>query len=296
MMVRIGLSIGLAFFIFLEAAHAEESVADQTSRGDHYGALKQVFEADENLKLTDLISAAKSAWALGLSDVSRDYWRRSLAHHELTGTERYRALLAQAILEFQESRYDAARKIAEKAAGELESSDIRSQFWLVIADSLKEQDAFSLAQQYYRRAVSEATGTRKTEARFLLAECQHHLGLFTAARKNFVLTETGTPYTEKSLRYLIEIDLSQQNYDGIVTWVNAGREQVPESFNDQWVSYAYIVALINLNKSELAKKELAGFKIRHSADSSWYALAEAAVESELVQQLYPRARLRPPAE
>lgn len=60
-------------------------------------------------------------------------WDEALSQSDFVGSERERELLARAILELQEGRFDEARSRAESAAQTIASSPMRAQFWLVVA-------------------------------------------------------------------------------------------------------------------------------------------------------------------
>jgi tetratricopeptide (TPR) repeat protein len=268
-----------------------ESIADLSRRGKHFEALAKYCTAENQASFADKLAAAKSAWALGLVQRARALWDEVLANADFQGEERTRTSLARAIVELQESDFEEARAIAERAAAKLSSSDLRAQFWLVIAEALKEQNAMSLAEGYYTKALNDGGKAVQNEARYLLGECQLKLGMINDARYSFAGVEAGSHYTVQALRKLIEIDLSQRNYDGVLTWAEEGRESYPTDFRDGWLSYAMISSLVELGRADDAQKELHELKVRLSENSPWYTLSSAAVEAKLVGEMYPEAKL-----
>lgn len=267
-----------------------ESVAELARRGRHFDAMAKFSSGDGDFTLADQLGAAKSAWALGLVDRARKIWDDVLASKEFQGDERNRTVLARAIVELQESNFEEARAIAERAANVLETSDLRAQFWLVIAEALKEQNANSVAEGYYKRAIHDGSRPIQTEARFLLGECQRKLGMLNDARYSYASVESGSPYTLQALRRLVELDLAQRNYEGVLTWITEGREAYSGDFKDGWLSYASIIALSETGRTDEAKKELVDFRVRRSERDPWYTMAEAALESKLVTNIYPDER------
>ncbi len=263
-----------------------DTVGELSRRGKHFDAIVKVYDEKEQMTLADLLGAAKSAWALGLVDRAREYWDQALSNPDFKEDERYRAMLARSIVELQEGGFEQARSIAERAAAKLDSSELRAQFWLVIAEALKEQKALSLAEEYYNKAIKDGEATVQTEARFLLGECELKLGRLSEARYAFASVDAGSTFTLQALRRLIEIDLTQRNYEGVLTWVNEGRESYPTEFRDGWTTYAMVSSLVELQRTDDARKELKEFRIRRSDQDTWYPLAEAAIEARSVRAMF----------
>jgi tetratricopeptide (TPR) repeat protein len=264
---------------------ATDSISELSRKGNHFAAISKLIENDTNLNLADQLAAANSAWALGLVHRARALWDVALANKDFQDDERYRATLARSIVELQESNFEEARAIAERAAAALPESELRGQFWLVIAEALKEQKAFSLAEEYYSKAIRDGDKSLQNEARFLLGECQLKLGRMSDSRYSFASVESGTQYTEQALKRLVEIDLSQKNFEGVLTWIAEGRDSYPSDFRDGWTSYSRITALSELGREEDARAELQAYKVRRSEKDSWYPLAEAAVEAKFVRAM-----------
>ncbi len=267
-----------------EAAVLGESISELSAAGEHFKALTKLYQSNEGeLTLADKLAAAKSAWALGLVSTAREIWDEVLTDPDFRGPEHSRAALARSILELQEGNYDEARAISERAAPEVENSDLKSQFWLVVAEALKEQGALGQAENYYRRAVDTASDKNSSEAKFLLGEAQLKLGLATEARYSFAGIDSTSKFAPKALRKLAEIDLLQRNYDGVITWISEGRESFSEEFEDAWVSYAYLSSLLANDKIDDAQQELNRSRARFSEENVWVSLSEAALESKLVE-------------
>lgn len=269
-------------------AHVQQESAVELSRsGKHFEALAGLESAPEQTTIADLIAASRSAWALGLADRSRTYSDRLLAQRDFTGSERSRALLGRAILELQESQYESARAFAERGAQKLPASELRAQFWLLIGESLKSQGILSRAEDYYKRASLEGSAASKAEALFYLGTTQRKLGMLEEARHTFTGIPVASEYAGAALRQLMEIDFVEREYEGVLLWLSEGVETAQSEFDDPWIHYAKVTALLELGRQDDADRALESFKIKHSENSSWYALAEAARESALFHQLYP---------
>ena len=267
------------------------SIAELSNRGQHYSAVLAFIDRGERANLSDMLAAARSAWALGLAVRARLLWEEILADRDFKGSERDRTVLSMAILELQEGNAEKARAVAEQAARELEPSELRAQLWLVIGESLSEQNAPSLAEGYYKKAVDEGSDRTREEAHYLLGECQMSLGRIDEARYNFAAIELSTDYTPKALRRLVEIDLTQRNYEGVLTWVDEGRDKYPSEFHESWLIYAYTVALLELGRSAEAQRELKDFRVRHSEKNPWYLVAASAFEAARIRRIFPEAEL-----
>lgn len=268
-----------------QKAPFEKSIPELAAEGEYFKALSSYYNGNSELKLADKLAAAKSAWALSNAAKARELWLEVLADRELIGEERARASLSLAILESQEGNYEEARAIAEREAHQLEASELRAQFWLVIAESLKEQRAYSVAEGYYKKAVSEGTEKIKHEANFLQGKVQFKLGLIDDARYSFTQVALGSEYAYPALKHLVEIDYTQKNYPGVLNWITEAKESYPQQIKDPQTSYFYISSLLELGKLEQAKKVLENFKINNSETNPWFSLALAGVEAKAVGEV-----------
>jgi len=255
-----------------------ENTATLSARGDHFQALL-TFSAKsaDSLSNADRLAAARSAWSLGLVDRARTLWDEVLADTAIDKSERARLLLSRAMLELQEGQYEQARAFSEEGARKLEQSDLRAQFWLVIAESLREQGIHSAALAYYEKAAAESATASKSESSYLLGECQARLGQLSQARQSFTAIPISAPPAAKGLRRLIELDLRDGDFQSTLTWLKEGYQSFPAEFDDPWLSYAKVISLVGVNQAKEARLSLASFKAKFSADNSWYQLAEAAV-------------------
>ena len=268
----------------------QDSVSEYSQRGMHFEAIVAAYEGTSELSLGDKLAGARSAWALGLVDTARRLWDEALATKNFDDIERHRALLARAIVELQEGRFEDARSIAERSANTLPASDLRAQLWLVIAEALREQGAPSLAEGYYRKAIEDGSNEVQAEGRFLLAECQLKLGRINDARYSYAALDSRSKFTPRALRRLAEIDLTQRNFEGVITWIDEGRELGTADLQDGWSSYALIVAYTELGRLEDADKELLALKTRHTDQDRWYTLSEAAVTASVVRPMLSESR------
>lgn len=265
----------------IDAQEIQLSVSALSESGQHFEAL--ALDASGKLvevTASDKLALARSAWALGLVSRARTLWDELLGDPDLSTTDRTQVLLSRAILELQESRYDDARRFAETAASDLPDSDLRAQFWLVIAESLKEQGILNRAELYYKRAVSESGSSSRPEALYLLSQCQYNLGMLAESRYSLTSVPTDSRFSARALHKLIEIDFKQHDFDGVLTWISEGRESYPAAFDTPWDYYSHITALLEIGRLDSAEEWLAKFRAKHATANAWYTLAEAAVEAK----------------
>ena len=261
------------------AGDATSGVQELSRSGLHFDAVLRASAAEGALTLGDELALAKSSWALGLVDGARSHWDSAFVNRDFQGAERTRERLARAILELQEGNYETARALSEQTAGTLPPSDLRAQFWIIVAESLKLQNACGQAEGYYRRAVDESSRESKTEPLFLLGECQLKLGMINDARYSFASVSSPSKYTSPALRRLAEIDLLQKNFDGVLLWISEGRENYPGEFEDPWVGFAEVSAYAELGRFHEARRALDRIRVRHSENHPWFAIAAAQIEA-----------------
>ncbi|MCC6220387.1 MAG: hypothetical protein IT291_04000 [Deltaproteobacteria bacterium] len=270
---------------------AYDSVSQLSRDGRHFDALAAFLERENEVEvnLPDRLAAARSAWALGHAEQARSIWDDILADSLLFTKDpatKYDVLLSRAIMELQERRYEEARVFAEKGAGELGPSDLRSQFWLVIAESLAEQGIGSQAEKYYRLAIGDGSDGSSDEARYLLGICQQRAGKLDEARKQFADIPLDSEFAPKALRRLIEVDYAKRDYEALMTWLMEAKRSYPAVLEDAWSAYVEVKALVETDKLEEARNALAQFKKRYSENDRWFVIAEATLNAELVRAAY----------
>lgn len=271
----------------LNAPYPEEaSIPELNAQQRHYDALRAYLGRttapviSPELNLAEKLAAAKSAWALGLVKTARDLWDQAFNDPAFQGPERSRAMLARSMLELQEGECVAAQNFAANGMQGVDDSDLKAQFSLVRGEAMATQKAYDQALAEYQQAAKVGNEDTKAEAAFLAAETQRKLGRLRDARTSLTAIETESPYAARGLRLLAEIDLADQNYQGVVTWLNEAREGFSSEFQDAWTSYGLVTAESRLGKFDEAEKELKSFQAAYSSGDTWYALAEATYEAQ----------------
>ena len=260
------------------------SISDLSKHGMHFEALGE-YERNKSkgLSLTDLTGAARSAWALNLVDKARTIWDTALARHDFGGTERAKALLARSILELQEGNFEKSRAFAEKGSALLEEpSEFRAQFWMLIGETLRAQGVKSQAITFYEKATQEGSEHSRAEALFLLAESQRDLGMHQKARHSYTSIPISSNYAAKALKGLVEIDYSDRDYGGVLTWIEEGFKNHAEEFNEPRLMYLHVTALLKLERIEDAQKVLHKLGTNFSEEEQWFEIAKSAVEMAML--------------
>jgi tetratricopeptide (TPR) repeat protein len=266
-----------------------EAVSEYARQGKHFQALAEYLKSTDRISsISERTSAGRSAWALGLINHAREIWQGVFAQKTFVGPERARTMLASAIMELQEKNYDQARAHAEEGIANVDASDLRSQLWLVIAESFKEQGANSKAESFYRKASLEGSDRIRAEATFLLGETLMNLGLMDNARYSFTSITTGSEYAPSALKRLVEIDFKQREYESVLTWIAEGTKTYPNEFDDPKISYAKIISLLEMEKYTQARDSLNNMQVRYSKSNNWAILSEAAVLNHEIKEIYPR--------
>lgn len=263
------------------------SVDSLSSSGKHLRALS-VYQTqlEDDRTLVEKLSAARSAWGLGLVDIARSIWDDALSDAALDGIERQRVTFARAIMELQEKNFEVARSMAEHALIRATEPKMRVQLSLLIAESLKSQGAWSLAETYYNAALENAEGVQRDEVVFLLAENQYTLGRLQDARKRYSEVDISSVYAPRALRRLIEIDFRDRSYNLLIPWIEQGRERFSSEFEDAWIRYVMTIALIEIGELAEADKEYVLFAKWYAENNGWRLLAQAALESAHVKESF----------
>lgn len=259
------------------AIEVERKFAD----GEYFLALENYLRIPKRQATIDsAISAGRSAWALGLTQMAQDEFERVLRTGRLSNADSARIYLSQGIIEYQEARYQSAQMYAEKAAALLsEPSNLRSQIWLLWAESLDKLRQLGQAETYYLTALQEANMTDRYEVSYALALCQFNLGKFKEAQEHFEMIPLEHLRSAEAIHYLARISLERKDYDALEFWLNKGMEIAPQSFKDGWTDYALIQVATYKNDLDKVQEVLSNAKNKYPPSDHWYMLIESAAES-----------------
>ena len=287
MIKRFGYFLALVLVLTTAPAHADElddeesaqprglSIEDLAKTGKGFEAIVKAANTERELTTAEKLALGGSAWSLGLADRAKTYWDDALSDRTVKDGERYRVQFMRAVLSLQEGQYAEAATRAEQAINKLPQSPLRAHFRAVHGEAKRLSGDLGGAEKSYALAVSEATGPFKSEARFLLAECQLKSGKMALARQTYTDIEPNSQYTVNAIRRLIQLDNLAENYEAVLNWAQQGLSIAPEEFKDGLTTYYRVTALSRLGKITEAGAVLAEFKARSSDQDLWFSLSEA---------------------
>ncbi|HMO16755.1 MAG TPA: hypothetical protein PKA63_02770 [Oligoflexia bacterium] len=279
-------------FSFSDNIYAEEqisllSVKELSDQGKHLDAIIALNNDEMSRPLGDILSAARSAWALGLIKEARLRWDEALGHPDCSGVERARALLSRAIMELQEFNFEEARAFGEEGSSLIGASDLRGQLNYVLGEALFAQGLYSLSEGYYERSAIEATKDTRQEALIKLATVQEKLGRASDARKTLVKVELSSSLTPVALKRLISIDSDSGNSAGVRTWIEEGRTAFPSEFHTTRISYGNARAMLQDGLIEEAEEEISRLSKDARENDTWLQLGRALIEEYHAKNILP---------
>ena len=280
----------LLIAIFLNLSVAPSYATDDNSN-QHYTLLKEYYDGYQPQSVTELLLLARSSWALGLVTQARNFWDLAYASKELEKEDKVKTLFSHAILELQEGRYDQARVVAEKALFENKDKALEGQLNMIIADALRQQFAYGVAETYYKKAVENLSGTYKYEAFLGLGIVQKEQAKIENARESFLQIPLSAHIASLALQELVEIDLVLENYSSVETWIQTGQKQFSREFNTDFIRYAMVMAKLKTDQIASAEQSFASWNEKSVEQSSWYLLAKAEFETAYARSTYLRASL-----
>lgn len=287
--LQIGRSVraeGSLFFILAlfvtHAAHAQHPVDVQrlTAEGDYFKALS-VYELlpSRQLDQDTYVSAAKSAWALGLTKQASALFDTVLRKQDLNDDDRARLTLSRAAIEYQEERYQEAALFAEKSAGYIaEKAPLRGRALLLLGQSLLRLGAYATAEEKLLEALSDAAPADRPEVAFSLATAQVKLGKLPDAERSFKAIPTDHPRAASAVRSLAAISLQSEQGDRARFWIERGKNNYSEGFLDSWGDYALATVALKADNMTEARAVVAKAEKRYPPSDGWLILMQAALE------------------
>jgi tetratricopeptide (TPR) repeat protein len=263
-------------------AYAQHPVDVQrlTAEGDHFRALSlyeilPVRQLDEGT----YISAAKSAWALGLTKQATELFDTVLRNRELNQDDRARITLSRAVIEYQEERYQEASLFAEKATGYLvEKSPLRGRALLLLGQSLLRLGAYASAEERLLQALSDAAPSDRPDVAFSLGSAQVKLGKLSDAERSFKAIPTDHVRAASAVRSLASISLQSDQGERARFWIERGKSNYPEAFLDSWADYGLTTVALKEGNMPQAREVVERAERRYPPSDAWLILMQAALE------------------
>ncbi len=248
--------------------------------GDHFKALSLYELLPHRQFDTDTyLSAAKSAWALGLTKQATSLFDAVLRGDSLSPEERARVTLSRGIIDFQEERFQEAALFAEKAASLLpEKAPLRGRALLLLGQSLLKVGAYATAEEKLLRALADSLQSDRPEVVFALGSAQVKLGKLTDAEKSFKAVPTEDARAPMAVRSLASIALQTNQSDRARFWFERGRSSYPEAFLDSWADYGVTKAALEAGDIRQARLVVEKAEKRFPPSDAWLILMRAALE------------------
>lgn len=251
-----------------------------SAEGDHFKALSLYELLPHRQFDTDTyVSAAKSAWALGLTKQSIALFDSVLRGETLSSEDRARITLSRGVIDFQEERYQEAALFAEKASTLLpEKSPLRGRALLLLGQSLLKVGAYATAEEKLLRALADSIQSDRPEIVFALGSAQIKLGKLTEAEKSLKAVPTEDARAPLAVRSLASIALQTNQSERAQFWFERGKSSYPEAFLDSWADYGMTKAALESGNINHARAVVERAEKRFPPSDTWLILMRAALE------------------
>jgi tetratricopeptide (TPR) repeat protein len=213
------LAVTLSGSITAQAQHPID-IQRLSAEGDHFKALSLYELLPHRQFDTDTyVSAAKSAWALGLTKQAVALFDSVLRSDTLSPEDRARVTLSRGVIDFQEERFQEAALFAEKATSLLpEKSPLRGRALLLLGQSLLKVGAYATAEEKLLRSLADSITSDRPEVVFALGTAQVKLGKLTDAEKSFKAVPTEDARAPMAVRSLASIALQTNQSERARFW------------------------------------------------------------------------------
>ncbi len=267
----------------VSTAHAQHPIDVQrlSAEGEHFKSLS-LYELLPHRQFDQgtYVSAAKSAWALGLTKQAISIFDSVLRGDSLSQEERARITLSRGVIDFQEERFQESALFAEKAATLLpEKSPLRGRALLLLGQSLLKVGAYASAEEKLLHALSDSIQSDRAEIVFALGSAQVKLGKLTDAEKSFKAVPTEDSRAPMAIRSLASIALQTNQSERAQFWFERGKSSYPEAFLDSWADYGMTKAALESGNITQARSVVERAEKRFPPSDAWLILMRAALES-----------------
>ena len=279
--------IGIAVLLCASSLHAQAPIdIERKTAGGEYMVALTMYDRMPKRVLTPLsiIAAAKSAWALGLSERALAEYDTVIRSEKLSVLELSRVNFAKAAIFLQQQKYQLAVLSVDEALSKLQNpSPLRGAMLMLKAQALAAQNLYPGAVEILLRAQSEIGDESQIEFNYLLGKNLTQVGRYAEAKDVLRKIPSTHERAPDGIRELIHISDAEGDYKKAAMWVTKGRESYPDSFLDSWCDYLLVQGAIAAdNGSADAREEIKLLKQtalkRLAPSDSWLALIIAAVE------------------
>lgn len=253
--------------------------------GDYVKALVTFEQMPQRTLTTDArVSAARSAWALGLPDEALSEFDRVLRDNSLDALARARVLVSKSTIQLQEGRHLVASVLAEEAVKLLDSAappggePVHANALALWAESLSRLGQHAQAANKFEAALDLAQTEQAPEFRFLAGETNLTLGRDADARAQFEQIPLQHERAPEALRHLAELALRERDGARALLWLRRARAEFPDQFLDGWVDYALLQAAALVQDAQSVRAIREEVRQRYAPSDQWRILVEAAAE------------------
>lgn len=272
----------------LQAQHSIEVQKAQLNN-DNWKALILFEKMPKRVSTKEaVISAGKSAWALGLVEKASILFDKALMEDNLDIETKADLLLSRGLIEYQEDNFEVAILFAKKASELFKSSHpFRGRAYLLWAESLYAKNALGAAESIYRNALSEIDSESINEVNYLLGRCLLKNGKYDEAELSFAEIPFDNERAPEVIKYLAEISFDREDYKQVIILLSAGRKNYKNKFLDAWVDYVLGVSEINENNLAKAKAIQAEANKIYPPSDYWLTLLNTKIEAAMYKRRNP---------
>ncbi len=264
-------------------SHAEHPIDVErlSAAGEHLQALAVYDRIPKRVCTTSAaISAARSAWALGLTDKATSELDQLLRREDLSAAQRTEALFTRAIVEFQEGRHQVADLYAEKALHNCAGvCPQRSAILLLSGESLASQGAYGAAESKFTAALENVSANQMPEIYYQRGVTRVRLGKLSDARSDLEQVPLQHERTPEALRALAGVALDSADFAAVIFWLEKGRALYPQRFLDSWVDYALIESALHQEDFKTVTEVQQNAVKRYAPSDPWMTLLSASLEA-----------------
>lgn len=285
--LSLALSSGIALTGHLAVAHAQAPIDIERKAADgEYMAALALYDRMPKRIATPLsiIAAAKSAWALGLSERALSEYDSALRSGTLSPVDTARIMFAKAAIYLQSQRFQLAVLAIDDGIAKLSGpSPLRGAMFVLKAQAMASQKLYPATVEILTKARDEIGEESATELNYLLGASLGQVGRYAEAKESLRKIPSTHERAADGIKELIRIADAEHDTEKAALWVSKGREAFPDAFLDGWYDYLLVTGAI-------ARDQRAGdyyteiFELREAAEKrlapsdSWLALIVAASE------------------
>lgn len=278
---------GLMLYLgMISSSYAQHSidVEKKTQSGDWLEALT-AYKKMPTRKVTasTALSAAKSAWALGLVDLAKKEYDRALvldsSTAQLSTESRARIYFSRGVIELQEGNYQGAIVYAEKADKLVrEEGPLHSEINQLWGEALFKSNKPQLALRKLEDALMGVSDENSGDLHYSIGSAAMVLGQLDKAEDHLTKIPVRHARSALAIKSLGIIALENRRYQEVIFWLNKGREEYPDAFLDSWVDYALTKSYSAIGEPQKATETASKASAMYPPSDGWLILLQSISE------------------